>query len=288
LLGAFLFGENMNPTTAGIYAQGQQMANQFNAQSQQYGQQYGNDVNQAQGANANLQAYTNNLPDLNQQYGQNLSNAQSMYGYNPQQTAQATNQLTAIQNQIANLPTATQQMSNYSGATAGQTANLYSNLLGNMQPGLTNANNSLTNLMGLASLSQTQANQQTGLGLQGEQLKSQNLQDIYANALSQQQSAQSQMQYFANLYQQQGTLSAQQAAQYGAAQASYAAAQQSLAQAALINLQVQQNQPNASKPSSTNASVPSSGLKVTTANPGTLSLGTANSRGLQGGNINLQ
>jgi hypothetical protein len=117
-----------------------------------------------------------------------------MYGFNPAQLGQANQNLTAMQNQIANLPTAANQMSNYSGATAGQSANLYNNLLGNMQPGLTNANNTVSNMMNEVSATQNQANQQATLGYQGEQLNVSALQDLVQNALAGQGYAQGQEQ----------------------------------------------------------------------------------------------
>lgn len=238
-------------------------------------------------------------------YGTDLTNAQNMYGFNPQQLTQANNNLTAMQNQISNLPTASNQMSNYSGATAGQVANNYSNLLGNMQPGLTNANNTVTNMLGEVGATQNQANQQATLGYQGQQLNVQALQDLVANSLQGQGLAQTQ----------EGTTQTQQS-NYGVYQnaAKQASAAQESASASMIAAQANAAQTNqqvamVNNLSSTLASIyggdPKSyataliqmlsgnssvslpgmsggGISVGQANPGTLQAGS-NSGGMQGG-----
>lgn len=218
------------------------MANQFNNQSQQYGGQYEASRQAANTAQQNLQNYTNNMADPGQLYGQYLQNAQQMYGFNPQDLLRANKALANTQTTIANLPQAVAQQGNYYGTTAGAQTNNYAQQAGNLNgvlQGQANAAGAFQNVLGAT---QQQANQQATLGYQGEQLKSQNLESLYNNALSQQTAAKDQMQYFANLYQQQGSLSAQQAAQYGAAQASYAQASQASAQAALLAEQLKEAQ----------------------------------------------
>lgn len=213
------------------------MANQFNQQSQQYGSQYDAARNSANEANQNLQSYNQSMQDPSQLYSQALTGAQQMYGFNPQDLLKANQAMANTNTTIANLPQATQQQGNYYGATAGAEANNYQQQAGNLQGVLAGQANTAGAFQNVLGATQNQANQQATLGYQGEQLKSQNLEDLYNNSLQQQQAAGSQMQYFANLYQQQGGLSAQQAASYAAAQASYASASQAAAQARQLNQQ---------------------------------------------------
>lgn len=228
----------MGPTTQQIYQQGQNQANQFNAQSQQYARQFGTFQDQTNQAQQNLQAYTNNMADPAQLYSQYLGNAQQMYGFNPQDLLRASKALANTNTTLANLPQAAQQQGNYYGTTAGAQANNYQQQAGNLNSVLQGQGNAMNAYQNVLAATQQQANQQATLGFQGEQLKSSNLENIYNNALAQQKSASDQMDYFANLYQQQGSLTAQQAAQYAAAQASYAQAGLAAAQAAQINQQV--------------------------------------------------
>lgn len=222
----------VNRETSQAAQQGQQLQNQYNQQAGQLQGQYGNAQNQANQAYQNLSNYNTSMQNPADMYKQALTSAQTQYGFNPASIAQSAKNLTALQNQVSNLPQAAQQMSNYSGATAGQTAGLYSNLLGNMQPGLTNANNSLTNMMGLLGATQNQANQQATLGLGGEQLKSQNYQALYSQSVSQMQTAGQTMAAIEQLQQQQGSLTAQQIASYRNAYSQYTSAQAAQTQAA--------------------------------------------------------
>lgn len=222
----------MNPTSQRIYNEGQQMANQFNQQAAQYGGQYEGARQSALSAQNELQDFTRNMQDPAQMYSNYLGQAQRMYGFNPTDLLKANKALANTNTVIANLPQAVQQQGNYYGTTAGAMANNYAQQAGNLQAVLAGQGNAVNAYRDVLGATQQQANQQTGFGVQGQQLKSQNLQNAYENALSQQNAARDQMQFFSNLYQQQGGLSASQAAQYAAAQASYASAGLAAAQAA--------------------------------------------------------
>jgi hypothetical protein len=230
-------------SVANAQAQGKALQNQYNQQATTYGNQYNQQVGQANQYGANLENYAQNY---GQNYMQNLNNIGSQLGYNPGTTQQAANNLTTAENIQSALPQSAQQMGNYGGATAGQIAQNYQNMAGNMSGYLGNANNALQNQLGLYTQMQTGANN-IGQGTTAA------LGQAYSTATQQMQTAAQQMQAIEQLQQQQGTVTAGQVAQYqnaygqyvqasAAAQASVAAANQSNAQAQLFQQQYSQQQ----------------------------------------------
>jgi hypothetical protein len=150
--------------------------------------------NQAQQNTMNTQNslsdYQKNMADPAKMYGNYLQNAQQSYGFNPQDLLQAQKSMANTNTTIANLPQATQQQGNYYGTTAGAMANNYSQQAGNLQALLAGQGNSVNALQSILGATQNQANQQAGLGLQGQQLNVQALTAILQNALGYQNSQQ--------------------------------------------------------------------------------------------------
>lgn len=231
----------MNPTTvnqnvAAVQAQGARNQAALDAQAGQLKDQYGNAVNQANSAYQNATNAANSIQNGGDLYGKYLAAQQQSVGFNPQDLTTANKNLTAIQNQVAYAPTAAQQTGNYYGTTAGGTTNIYSGLMSNLNPGLTNATNSVGNLTNEYGQLTNAANQQAGLQVQSEQNKANDLANVYSNAVNQMQAAGKTMSDIENLQQQQGYVTAQAAAQYQNAYSNYVSAQAaaSQAQAALI------------------------------------------------------
>lgn len=194
--------------------QGQQLQNQYNQQAAQYSGQYNQDVNTANQYGSNLSNFANNMQSGTNMYNQGLQAAQKQYGLNNVNFQQLARNLTNSQNVLANLPQAVNQMGGYSGATAGQIAQNYSNLQSNIGGAVTNANNSLQNELGYVGAAQNQANQYAQAGLTSQQTKMQGLQSAYSTAVQQMQSAGNVMSTIENLQQQQGQLTAQQVTMY--------------------------------------------------------------------------
>jgi hypothetical protein len=208
-------------------SKGQQLQNQYDTQSAQTQNQYQQTYGQAQQAYQNLQNYNNQLANTNfgDVFSQRQNQQQAQLGYNPATTQAAAKNLTAGENIMAQLPQATNQMGNYSGATAGQEAQNYTNMAGNVNAQLTNANNALQNQLGMYSAAAGAANQQTTQQLAGAQLASQNYQALYSNATQQMQTAGQVMTQVEGLQQQQGFLTAQQVKAYQDAYNGYIQAQ---------------------------------------------------------------
>ncbi len=210
---------------------GQNLQNQYNQQaSQQYGQ-YQGAQGQANSAYGNLKSYNDSMANPEDLYNQALSSAQSMYGFDPKQLLVANQNLARTNTTMANLPQAIQQQGNYYGTTAGSEAQNYSNQAGNLQNVLAGQSNTANAFGNVLSATQNQANQAAQLGLQGEQLKSQNYAQMYSTAVSQMQSAGQTLAQLENLQQQQGTLTAGQVAAYRNAYSTYVTAQANAAQA---------------------------------------------------------
>lgn len=191
-----------------------------------YAQQYQDAANQVTGAQSNLQNYQQNMTDPSQMYGQDLTNAQNMYGFDPKALGAANQNLARTQTVMANLPQAVQQQGAYYGTTAGSEANNYAQQEGNLQPVLAGQTNAVNSYQNELAATQQQANQQATLGLQGQQLHVQALQDAVANALGFQSTSQAEQagygQYVTNVAQAQA---AQEAASAQMEQANTAAAQ---------------------------------------------------------------
>lgn len=158
--------------------------------TQDYQGGYNNSVNaynqaaqNTMGAQNSLSDYQKNMVDPAKMYGNYLQGAQQMYGFNPQDLLQAQKSMANTNTTIANLPQASQQQGNYYGTTAGAMANNYQQQAGNLQALLAGQGNAVNAYQGVLGATQNQANQQAGLGLQGQQLNVQALNDILSNAL---------------------------------------------------------------------------------------------------------
>lgn len=224
MLGVFYMQNPVNPYTSQISSamnQGQQNQAALNNQVTQLQGQQGQSYNQANSAYGNLTNYANTLP---QNYMSDMSQIGGMMGYNPSTTQHAAQGLTSAENIMNALPGAVNQMGNYSGATAGQVAQNYGNMAGNISGQVTNANNALQNQLGMFGQMQTGAQNITG---QQEAAYG----TAYSTAVNQYQQASSVMSNIENLQQQQGYVTAHQVQAYNAAYASQQAAQQSAATA---------------------------------------------------------
>lgn len=155
-----------------------------------YQASYDQAASNTQGAQQNLASTQRSMSDPGQMYSQNLSNAQSMYGFNPQDLLRANQNLAHTQTVMANLPQAVQQQGAYYGTTAGSEANNYAQQAGNLQPVLAGQSNTVGAFQNVLNATQQQAQQQAQLSYQGQQLQLQAAQDQVANALGFQNAAQ--------------------------------------------------------------------------------------------------
>lgn len=232
-----------------------------------YNQASGN----TQAAQQNLSAYQKNMVDPSQMYGQDLTNAQSMYGFDPKALMAANQNLARTQTVMANLPQAVQQQGAYYGTTAGSEANNYAQQEGNLQPVLAGQTNAVNAYQNILAATQQQANQQATLGYQGEQLNVQALQNLVANALGYQgqqqqqegvaQGEQSGYGTYLNALKQAQAAQESASAQMVQAQVAQSAQQQQLneqpTQEAYLNAMIKAAQQHATAPGSNPASNPS-------------------------------
>lgn len=169
-----------------------------------------------------------------------------MYGFNPQDLLKANQALANTNTTIANLPKAVEQQGNYYGTTAGAEAQNYANQAGNLQGVMAGQSNAANAFQSVLAATQNQANQSATLGLQGQQLKSQNYQALYQNSVSKMAAAGQTMASIEQLQQQQGNLTAQQVAAYRNAYSQYVSAQASSesANASMIAATAQARQTN--------------------------------------------
>ena len=172
------------------------------------------------------------IQDAGKLYGGYLQNAQQAVGFNPQQLTQANNNLTAMQNIVAAAPTQAQNAGNYYGTTSGGTNNIYSGMMSNLAPGLTNATNTAGNMTNEYQTLATQANQQAGLTQQSQQAKASAATNVYQTSVQQMSTAGQTMSTIEGLAQQQGYLTAEQTTAYQNAYSNYVTAQASATSAA--------------------------------------------------------
>lgn len=213
------------------YQQGQQAQQQYNAQSQQLKGQYNQDVNTSNQYGSNLENYAKNMQSGTSIYNNALSQAQNQYGLNNVNFQGIAKNLTNSQNIMASLPQAVNQMSGYSGATAGQVAQNYSNLQNNIGGAVANANNSMKNELGYVQAAQNQANQGTQAQLSNQQTRMQGYTQAYTQAVNQMQTAGSTMAQIESQAQQQGNLTAQQVSDYQNAYSTYVQSQAAMTRA---------------------------------------------------------
>lgn len=216
------------------YQQGQQLQNMYNTQSGQAQGQYNSSVAGANNAQGQLQNYTNQIASTNygNVYGQDLSQAQNMYGFNPQDLLKANQNLATTQTTLANLPQAIQQQGNGYGTLAGSEASNYANQAGNLNTTLAGQGNAVNAYQSVLAATQQQANQQTTQQLAGQQQALGGYQSAAQNATSIMQQSQLAMNNIETLAQQQGGATASQVAAYQNAYSQYISAQAAAASAA--------------------------------------------------------
>ena len=234
----------MNPTQVqtdvnNARNQGNALQAQYNQQAGQAQGQYQDTYNQSQTAQKSLQDYTKQIAGQNYGniYGQDLSNAQSMYNFDPKSLALANKNLLQTQTAMQYAPQAAAQAGNYYGGTAGQAENAYQNMAGNLNTTLANQSNAVGQYQNLLSATQNQANQQTTQQLAGQQQGLSAYEATAQNATNIMNTASQTMTAIEKLQQDQGTVTSGQIAAYQNAYSNYvtaqAAAQKAAADAAL-------------------------------------------------------
>ena len=229
-------------TTADVNAArqtGTDLQNQYNQQAAQTSGQYQDTYNQSQAAQKSLQDYTKQIAGQNygNVYGQDLSSAQSMYGFDPQSLALANKNLLNTQTAMQYAPQAAAQAGNYYGGTAGQAENAYQNMAGNLNTTLANQSNAVGQYQNLLSATQNQANQQTTQQLAGQSQALNAYEASAQNATNVMDSARQTMAAIEKLQQDQGSVTADQISAYQNAYSNYVTAQaKALSDAAQANL----------------------------------------------------
>ena len=214
--------------------QGNALQAQYNQQAGQAQGQYQQAYGQQQGAASQLQDYTKQIAGQNYGniYGQDLSNAQSMYNFDPKSLALANKNLLQTQTAMQYAPQASTQAGNYYGGTAGQAENAYQNMAGNLNTTLANQSNAVGQYQNLLSATQNQANQQTTQQLAGQAQALGGYEAVAQNYTNIAQNASQTMTAIEKLQQDQGTVTAGQIAAYQNAYSNYVTAQAAASQAA--------------------------------------------------------
>lgn len=271
-----------NALSTAAYNQGQTLQNQYNSQAAGAKDQYNSALGQANSTQGDLSNYTKQIAGLNYGniYGQDLTSAQQMYGFDPTQLMKANQNLATTQTTLANLPQAVQQQGNYYGTTAGSEAANYSGMAGNVNNVLAGQGNAVNAYQNVLAATQQQANQQTTQQLAGQQQALSGFQGAASNASQILATAGTTMNQIEQLQQQQGYLTAQQVAAYqnaystyvsaqGAAAAAYASANNSNAQAGYTNQEttgLQQSQALAAQQAAQKASQAKTGSSASPSN----------------------
>lgn len=226
-------------------AQGDADAAGYQQQANNYSNQFNQYRTQADSANSDLQNYNKNMVDPSTLYQNALTNAQGSMGFDPKSLSTATTNLTQSQNALLGLNEAASRGVGGVGLTGAQLGQYYSQNSAPLQGVIGQQNNAVQNLGNLYNTSLTQANQQAGLGFQGQQLKSANYNQVYQNALAQSDQASKNMQYYQTLYQNQGQLTSQEVqgylGAYNAKVTAEAAAQQAYAATVAANASAANN-----------------------------------------------
>lgn len=208
----------------------------------QYQNQYNTNYGQAQAANQSLQNYTGYMQGAGSAtnlYNQGQQTAFQQQGFDPSTLATATQNLTQSQNALANMYSAQSAGAGGMGRTQSQLANYYSTLSNPLQQQVSAQGNAVNNLQQLYQNALTNANQYAGVGVQGETATLGGLNQGYQNDLSEQEQAQSMLQFYANLAQNQQNFTSGLAPSYSTA---YGQVQSSQASAANAYAQAQQEQ----------------------------------------------
>jgi len=247
----------MNPNQDIINARnsGNARQAQLDAQSNVSQGQYNQAWNQSQGANSDLQNYTKQIAGMNYGniYGQDLTNAQSMYNFDPKSLALANKNLLQTQTAMQYAPQSSTQAGNYYGGTAGQAMSAYQNMAGNLNTTLANQSNAVGQYQNLLSATQNQANQQTTQQLAGQQQALSGYEATAQNSTNIMNNASQTMTAIEKMAQDQGTVTAGQIKTYQDAYSTYiTAAAQANAYNATTNQTIQstidqgiKNHPNA-------------------------------------------
>ena len=229
----------MNPTQVqtdvnNARNQGNALQAQYNQQAGQAQGQYQQAYGQQQNAASQLQDYTKQIAGQNYGniYGQDLSNAQQMYNFDPKSLALANKNLLQTQTAMQYAPQAAAQAGNYYGGTAGQAENAYQNMAGNINTTLANQSNAVGQYKDLLTLTQNQANQQTTQQLAGQAQALGGYEAVAQNYTNIAQNAAQTMTAIEKLQQDQGTVTSGQIAAYQNAYSNYVTAQAAASQAA--------------------------------------------------------
>ena len=241
---------NGQARTRSINAQSLNSQNIYNQSTNQANQAFGtanNQLAQANQARTNMSNYVSSLPSYRNMYSNYFNQGQSALGYNPATTNAASQNSANIAEAYANVPRAAQQMSNYSGATAGQETQNLSNMAGNLSTANAQANQLYQNQLAAQQNVLGYANQASNTAVTGEQNKIGAYNDIltganqtyananqtYSNAVSQMQAAGQTMSSIMQTASQQGYYNAQQIAAIQNAHNNYVNAQAAAEQAAV-------------------------------------------------------
>ena len=157
-----------------------------------------------------------------------------MYGFDPKALATATQNLTQSQNAQAALNQASQSSTGGYGLSGAQLGSFYQSQAAPLSNQVNAQSTAVGNLTGLANTAQTQANQFAGAGLQGEQVTSKSLNDVFTNAKAQSDQALQNMQFYSQLAQTQGGLNASNQKAYDDARNAYQQGQAAIAQAGIV------------------------------------------------------
>lgn len=218
-------------------AQGNAQLTDYNNKAATYSGQYNQYQQQADAANKNVSDYS--------EYMKGAGSAGNVF--HGEQTKQL-GDLGYDQNQMTvargNLNQATGALSAYSdfantaaskwGMNAGGFAAANAGALFSLNNNIASNQNVVNGLSDLYKTAQTGANQFTGQVIQGQHETLGGLQQVFANASNQRDSAASMMNFYNDLAQKQGGLNAQQQQYYAQAQQAYAQSTQALAQANLF------------------------------------------------------
>jgi hypothetical protein len=226
-------------------AQGNQQLADYKAKATDARGQYNQYQAAADAANKSVGDYTDymkNEGSAGNQYNTAFDKQKTELGYDPEQ-------MTAAR---ANLNQATGALSAYSdfantaaskwGMNAGGFAAANAGALGSLNNNIASNQGVVNGLSDLYKTAQTGANQFTGQVIQGEHETLGGLQQVFANAANQRDSAASMMNFYDDLASKQGGLNAQQQQYYAAAKQAYASASAAMAQASLYGAQAAQVQ----------------------------------------------
>jgi len=226
----------MNPSitaqAAQSAAQGNQMLADDNSKAAGYSDQYNNFSNQATAANQAVKdqtSYMQGAGSAGNQYTSNLATQLGNTGYTQGAMDTATNNLNQSNGALSAYSDFANQGASKWGMNAGGFAAANAGALGSINNNIASNQGQVAQLMDKYKTAQTGANQYAGLQVQGQHETMIGLQNVYANASNQRDSAASQMNFYNDLAQKQGGLNATQASLYAQSQQAYTQAQTNIA-----------------------------------------------------------